>query len=230
MVQDKITDHMTFLHHTNCNDCGSSDARAVYEDGSEHCFSCRAHKGPTLRSRLLPQQKQDKIATRSNLQNSLPSKALAWLDKYELSSKEKELFKWDKEKELLVYRTTNFWTGRAFSGDPTVPRYKSSGMKPYEVMGSGSMLVFVEDIVSGIKVSRHTACCVLFGSSIPKETLYKYSSLYNKLGVWLDYDKMVDSIKLGNTVRGYGAHCISLVTKKDPKEYNDLEILEFIGD
>ncbi len=30
----------TFLYHDACPDCGSSDARAVYDDGHTYCFSC----------------------------------------------------------------------------------------------------------------------------------------------------------------------------------------------
>lgn len=30
-----------FEKHTNCENCGSKDARAVYSDGSSHCFSCQ---------------------------------------------------------------------------------------------------------------------------------------------------------------------------------------------
>jgi len=33
----------TLLHKTSCSDCGSSDARAIYSDGGEHCYSCGAH-------------------------------------------------------------------------------------------------------------------------------------------------------------------------------------------
>jgi len=29
-----------FLHHTSCEHCGSTDANAVYDDGSTYCFSC----------------------------------------------------------------------------------------------------------------------------------------------------------------------------------------------
>lgn len=29
-----------FIKHVNCEECGSSDAKAVYEGGSSHCFSC----------------------------------------------------------------------------------------------------------------------------------------------------------------------------------------------
>ncbi len=33
----------TFLYHEACPACGSSDARAVYDDGHSHCFSCGRH-------------------------------------------------------------------------------------------------------------------------------------------------------------------------------------------
>lgn len=31
-----------FLYHTACEDCGSSDGNAVYDDGHTHCFACKA--------------------------------------------------------------------------------------------------------------------------------------------------------------------------------------------
>ena len=31
----------TFIKHTSCESCGSSDANAVYSDGSTYCFSCK---------------------------------------------------------------------------------------------------------------------------------------------------------------------------------------------
>ena len=30
-----------FSHHTNCDECGSSDGRAVYDNGSSYCFACQ---------------------------------------------------------------------------------------------------------------------------------------------------------------------------------------------
>lgn len=35
----------TFLRHTSCKRCGSSDANAVYSDDSEFCFSCQHSSG-----------------------------------------------------------------------------------------------------------------------------------------------------------------------------------------
>ena len=33
----------TFIRHEPCERCGSSDAKAVYDDGHGYCFSCEAH-------------------------------------------------------------------------------------------------------------------------------------------------------------------------------------------
>lgn len=32
-----------FLRHTNCEECGSKDAKAIYSNGSAHCFSCKTY-------------------------------------------------------------------------------------------------------------------------------------------------------------------------------------------
>lgn len=34
----------TFLYHSACDECGSSDANSVYDDGHTYCFSCNTHK------------------------------------------------------------------------------------------------------------------------------------------------------------------------------------------
>jgi twinkle protein len=32
-----------YMYKTSCDNCGSSDANAVYSDGGKHCFSCGKH-------------------------------------------------------------------------------------------------------------------------------------------------------------------------------------------
>ena len=39
---DTARDDGTFLYHTSCPKCGSSDARGVYSTGTSYCFSCSA--------------------------------------------------------------------------------------------------------------------------------------------------------------------------------------------
>lgn len=44
-----------FVKHEACDDCGSSDAKAVYDDGSSHCFSC----SKTVPSKEFLEENQD---------------------------------------------------------------------------------------------------------------------------------------------------------------------------
>ena len=37
-----LTQHSKFMGHESCDQCGSSDAKAVYSDGGSYCFSCHA--------------------------------------------------------------------------------------------------------------------------------------------------------------------------------------------
>lgn len=42
IMQSQLTgsDESTFLYHTSCNNCGSSDGNSVYDDGHTYCFVC----------------------------------------------------------------------------------------------------------------------------------------------------------------------------------------------
>ena len=42
-----------YMYKESCDDCGSSDAKAVYSDGGSHCFSC----GKTIRGEKDNQEK-----------------------------------------------------------------------------------------------------------------------------------------------------------------------------
>ena len=39
-MKQTTTNKSKFLRHSKCNNCGSSDGRAIYEDGSTYCFVC----------------------------------------------------------------------------------------------------------------------------------------------------------------------------------------------
>ena len=42
IMQSQLTgsDESTFLYHTSCDNCGSSDGNSVYDDGHTYCFVC----------------------------------------------------------------------------------------------------------------------------------------------------------------------------------------------
>jgi twinkle protein len=53
----ETTDDSNFLRHEPCESCGSSDAKAVYDDGHSYCFACEHHeKGDGKPSPTQPKQ------------------------------------------------------------------------------------------------------------------------------------------------------------------------------
>jgi twinkle protein len=68
MIESNKKNKSTFLYHTGCESCGSSDAHARYlqEDGSEDgtCFSCKTyHKPSTAEVVPINQYKASKMKT-----------------------------------------------------------------------------------------------------------------------------------------------------------------------
>lgn len=51
-----------FIKHTNCEQCGSSDGKAVYEGGSSHCFVCE-HTVPSSEFKEQNSKKISKVRT-----------------------------------------------------------------------------------------------------------------------------------------------------------------------
>ena len=45
IMQSQLTgsDESTFLYHSSCPSCGSSDGNSVYSDGHTYCFVCDAY-------------------------------------------------------------------------------------------------------------------------------------------------------------------------------------------
>lgn len=215
-----------FVKHTGCSSCGSSDARAIYDDGSEHCFSCRDHKHGNSIARLKVGNKQ-KCKRLYNTSSSIRQDAEKWLDSYGLSAQEKAMFVWDEQRELLIYEEEKFTNGRYF-GKQDYPRYLSSGEKPFSLMGRGRSVVFVEDIISGIKVSRHTQTMTLFGSTIPSQILWTTATTRRPAAIWLDSDKAMESAKMVKKINESGGNAVSIITKLDPKCYHDEEIKQIL--
>ena len=50
-----------FSYHTTCDSCGSSDARAVYTNGSSYCFSCKTWTKPEDTTYNTYTQKRDRL-------------------------------------------------------------------------------------------------------------------------------------------------------------------------
>ena len=62
-----------FIKHTNCDACGSSDGKAVYEGGSSHCFVCE-HTVPSSEFKEQNPKKTTKVRSTAKEEKSMEVK------------------------------------------------------------------------------------------------------------------------------------------------------------
>lgn len=158
-----------------------------------------------------------------------------WLKSYGLTDQEINThFKMDRVTGKHFYSVKGFMEFRAVDGRK--PKTRSYGSKPHDSLvptlneyagNSSSSLVLVEDIVSGIKVARHLPCLCLFGSVLSAVGT-KFVSGFNSVTIWLDADKYLDAIDLSCTLSLFLPSCDVIYSLKDPKDYNDEQIKEFL--
>ena len=227
-----------FIKLGPCPHCGSSDARAEYEN-SYWCFSCSTYDSKndtqSLRDRINKRTEQDVKITNGVLDTikDIPQKGMQWLLKYGISREEiaKYGISWEPAKRLLVLiNNKGYWQARNFGFGNY--KYKSNGMKPLQIYGDGDTIVVVEDVLSAIKIARcrYESFCAspLLGSSMPKQTMSQLTKQYKTIHVWLDRDKAKQAVNIRNQLRSLGVTSKAIITPKDPKEYNKTEILNWL--
>jgi hypothetical protein len=89
-------------------------------------------------------------------------------------------------------------------------------------------LVIVEDILSAIKVGRYCNSLALLGSYVPDDLITKLQK-YEKIFIWLDYDKLSSSYKYAKRIKALtGLPVKVIITKEDPKYINDTAIKQHL--
>jgi hypothetical protein len=164
-----------FLKHVGCDRCGSSDAKAVYDDGSSFCFSCRSVNSAKV-SPYVKQQNDAEMLVKavcypSDVSQCYSEGALAWCKKYDITveqllqnniyysaARDQLIFGFEADGKLLAYQARNL------TAVSKARRYYTCGdvneLLPiyhcrYPVPGTihSRRLVLVEDCLSAIKVS-----------------------------------------------------------------------------
>jgi ribosomal protein S27AE len=226
---------MAFIQHTNCPKCGSRDNLAEYTDGF-YCFGCgykkRKNDLNSIRSRLSEHRPDAMLSDELVLDYDIPLKPMQWLLQYGITKEDVKLngIGWySKNNMLVLINTPEYYQARNFSGYG--PKYISKGKKPLIFYGLGDILVCVEDVLSAIKIakSNKNVCVVpLLGSIIPLELTETILKRFNKVLVWLDRDKAIESVKQARNLKQKGIDSSVVITPKDPKEYSTGEINEWL--
>lgn len=119
------------------------------------------------------------------------------------------------------------------TGRLKISKVLSHGKKPKLWVGpwkETGVLVYVEDIISAIKVGRHWGACPLFGSEFPAtRTKDGMDSRINAVVFWLDADKRQESFRYAK-MQAYFKRSGVVYTELDPKACSDDTILEEVND
>jgi len=177
--------------------------------------------------------------------------ALTWVKSYGITNYEISYnnFLWSERKELLIFpfygSVTGIghndliaWQGRYFGPYKEYPKYVTYGIRQdvfnycYPLgfnIFDDTTLVIVEDLISAIKVSRHVSTIPLFSSDANKYQLFKMAHYYKHAIIWLDPDKHQHAIKLKQRAESFFTSVRVVLSDKDPKDYTDKEIINYVG-
>jgi hypothetical protein len=225
-----------FLNHTSCPKCGSSDARALYDDGSSYCFSCRSssNRGFGVRLHGGGEQKLGKVLP-SDVSNVLSGVAWEWVRKYGLTAeqliKNNVLYSPSRNQVIFTFPPTELWQARNFDREP---KYLTSGphdaILPIYSQSEADAIVLAEDCLSAIKIS-YVGCdsMPLLGSSLSSSKLSRIAKTYRNLVVWLDHDKGSEAHKIARRASLLGMQARVVHTELDPKDYRYGQIREYLS-
>lgn len=247
-----------FLRHDACPNCKSSDALAIFDDGHKWCFSCSHYeageqsindirkkydgRNPQAYGTILPQ----------DFNFNISQQGISWLRKYGILQKEiiNHRFGWSNEGIILKNKNIRIapilvfpiydevghllmWQGRNFGKEG--PKYITRGAKDIlHVLGmhhESNTILLTEDLLSAIKVSRVAPAMPLWGSFMSLGLARRLSTKFKKAILWLDKDKAQEATKqAANASHIFEQGCSSIRTERDPKEYNNEEIMIYATD
>ncbi len=211
----------------------SGNNLAVYSDEHKHCFAC----GYYVRGNIVERYKQSLIKKEENVYSffnpsrMFNSKGLVYLKKYGLTDDEiYSNYFWD-DKGYLVFNGGAYQNARNFTGLGV--KYISRGLirgneKIFLQDTKKDDVVVAEDAISAIKIARTCNSVPIHNSIIPLELILRLSKQFKNLFIWLDRDKAKESFKEAKKAELYFDKVRIIWSEKDPKEYSDIEIKNYL--
>lgn len=244
----------SFLYHTSCSECGSSDAKAIYDDASSYCFSCRNYKPGKLSNYVLQKQADGSLPVLpENIQHyPLPGDAckdysqgaLEWVGKYGITTKDliacKNQIYFSPSRNQLIFSfpdesgNTLAWQARNLGNVDKKKRYFSKGdlnnlLPIYSSKEPDKSLVLVEDCISALKCSLLGASAMpLLGSDINNTKLSRLRPFYDVLKVFLDPDMFHHAVLINRRASLLGFQVSVIKADRDPKEFSWEELKDLL--
>jgi len=218
---------MAFIGFNPCPKCNSKDNLAEYTENF-YCFGCGYSK-PKRSLKRFEALKSDSVYKGIALTKELHHEARKWLVGYGLTSEEMELFAYNVDNDILVLSySENHWHGRCFAPN-SKRKYDGRGDKPCVIYGNNpETCVIVEDIVSAVKVARQFSAVAMLGAMLAEKHVSALKQ-FSEVVLWNDRDKARESVRNARSIGELlGVTVKVVISTKDPKEYSNKDIYNFI--
>lgn len=227
-----------------------SDNLALYNDGHSYCFSCGYYQPnpkaqrPSAKPQISIKPKKDfyipsdittdipydimntlTVQYHINLNDIITNKML-WSNSYQWL-----IFPIEHEGESLGFQARNFNKSKPYKWFTQFNKKDLLKLYSPNKAISFESVVLVEDIISAIRVGNVTSCVPLFGSRISDKLLYKIKkdSRFKHLIIWLDSDKVKESLNFSQKAKELGIHTKVVLSPLDPKCYDKQTIKDYLN-
>jgi len=232
-----------FVKHTSCDKCGSSDAKAIYDDGSSFCFSCKSATNGSVIARIKGNQplEQNNRGLPSDCCSHFTGSSLEWLTRYGFSIEDllKHGVRYSPKYNQVVYTwpNTDVWQARSISPKKlfTSGNHDNVLLLYYSKPGV-TRCVLTEDPLSGIKIASAgpfsglwSDAMPLLGTHLPSAKLRGLKRLYSRVDVFLDHDKFKDASRLSSRLKLLGLESHAYLHELDPKEIPYEELAKILS-
>lgn len=236
-----------YVKHEPCPRCNSRNNLGVYADGHKWCFGC-GYYVPNRESLSSRVSKRSEPAYEDSIEHlprdisyDLPEQPTRWIKQYGITEAEitDSRICWSEASQQLIFPIYGgetgiiAWQARNFEPTQLANRKYYSVGKMDEILHiignhNDGQIVLTEDVVSAIKVSRHTNAMPIFGAHVSSNRLNRLIRRFSKLVVWLDYDKRLEARKAILRALQHGFEAKAIHTELDPKELSDKEIISLL--
>ena len=219
-----------------CPSCSSSDAFCIYEN-NDYCFSCHTSFNNKTNKGFMPKKPTFSGKLPDNVSDEFSKEAIGWLGAYGIKAsyalecglpyykgRNAIIIPFISDKRLVGYQI------RYIASNSRVKSHNIGSLRPYYITPhKEKSIVIVEDMRSGLKVSKTYNTLSLLGTHLkPCDRNYILEN-YDTIYLWLDGDDagMNAANKLYDQFRLAGNPKI-IYTKYDPKTYTEKEIRDLI--
>lgn len=190
---------------------------------------------------FVEEDRDGEIRLPKDFTTKIPVEGLLWLEKYGITDKEIEWFRFGYSKLynrliMPVFKSGElvYWQGRNL-GEVTRynPKYINASTNRKNIYfrvrkGRWDKVCIVEDILSAIIVGRECNTYALLHASIPDSLISDLYTIYETIYLWLDPDKRGEMAASVLRYRSIGINVFMILSDKDPKCYSKIEIRRYL--